>query len=136
MPLHLTPMFSASPERLFDAWTQPDLVERWLFKSDNNSIERVTIDLKCGGKFSILERADGETVDHFGEYFEIDRPHRLAFTLEVPSHFQGVSRVAIEFKPHTQGCEMDFKQDGVDPSLVEGAWRMMFTGLARVMLLA
>lgn len=134
LDLRLTPIFSASPEQLFNAWTQPSLMSQWLFKGDASRIERIDIDLRPGGKFFIRETANSEVIDHYGAYLEIDRPHRLAFTLEVPSHFKGVSRVTVDFKPGTAGCEMDFQQSGVEPAIVEASWRMMFSNLARVML--
>jgi uncharacterized protein YndB with AHSA1/START domain len=133
-PVHLTPIYQASAERLFNAWTDPDLMRLWLFKSETNTIERIDRELSVGGRFSILEKADGELIDHYGQYTEIDAPHRLGFWLEVPAHFKGRTEVVISFVQVSQGCEMNFVQTGVDPLLVEKSWRLMFLNLAGTLL--
>ena len=53
--LILSRFFSVEPYAVFDAWTKPELMKSWLFKSPDNEIISVKTDLKVGGKFSILE---------------------------------------------------------------------------------
>jgi len=132
--LVITPVFSSSAEDLFSAWTDPAVMRQWLFKGDDSEIESIAIDLAVGGRFSILERTRAGTIDHFGNYLSIDRPNLLSFTLEVPAHFPGTSQVEIGFRQVEAGCEMVFRQAGVDPEIVEGSWRRMFIALARVLL--
>ncbi|HKS18797.1 MAG TPA: SRPBCC family protein [Bradyrhizobium sp.] len=138
--LVITPVFQVPAEKLFCAWTDPAIIRQWLFKGDDSEIVRVELDLKAGGRFSIVEQTRDGTVDHFGNYVVIDRPHQLSFTLEVPRHFPGVSQVQLEFREAdattvaTAATEMVFQQTGVDPQIVEGRWRRMFTQLARVFL--
>ena len=79
----------------------------------------------AGGRYSIVEKADGREIDH-GEYTAIDPPHRLAFWLEVPVHFEGGTDIVVSFLTTWEGCEMSFIQTGVDASLVEKNWRTMF----------
>lgn len=135
--LVITPVFQVPAEKLFCAWTDPAIVSQWLFKGDDSEIVKVELDLVAGGRFSIVEQTRDDAIDHFGNYLVVDRPHRLCFTLEVPRHFSGVSQVQLEFKTAettTVATEMVFQQTGVDPPLVEGSWRRMFTQLARVFL--
>jgi uncharacterized protein YndB with AHSA1/START domain len=73
-PVHLNPIYKASAERLFEAWTSPRLMREWLFKGPINRIEHIERDLVVGGSFSILEDADGRKINHFGEYTEIASP--------------------------------------------------------------
>jgi uncharacterized protein YndB with AHSA1/START domain len=133
MTLQFSLLFSASREQLFDAWTRKDLVEQWLFKNDTNSL-RADLDPRPGGKFFILESDGGKVIDHFGEYLEVRRPERLAFTLAVPAHFQGQSRIELDFQTVTSDTEMHFMQTGVETDLVEAQWRMMFQNLTRLLL--
>jgi uncharacterized protein YndB with AHSA1/START domain len=81
----------ATPERVFAAWTDPAVMGQWLFVGPLSEIVQVRSDPRVGGRFSVLERPhDGSAdTDHFGEYLHITRPHRVAFTLEVPAHFPG-----------------------------------------------
>jgi uncharacterized protein YndB with AHSA1/START domain len=133
LPVRITSNFAATPEATFDAWLNPDIMRQWLFASPTNQILQVKTDPRVGGSFSILERNAGEEIDHFGEYLEIERPRRLRFTLEVPWHFPGVTRVSIDIAPTASGCVMEFIQTGVKRDVTEGSWREMFTTLAAVL---
>jgi len=106
----------------------------WLFKSPTNKIVRIDQTLTVGGRYSILEKADGREIDHYGEYTAIDPPHRLAFWLEAPVHFEGRTDIVVSFLPISEGCEMNLIQTGVDASVVEKNWRTMFQNLAGVLL--
>ncbi len=129
--MDLARVFTARPDAVFDAWIIPEVMRRWLFKSPSNEILEPEVDARAGGKFSILERAGGEEIDHFGTFERVDRPRRLIFTLEVPKHFPGVSRVTVDLEPTTDGALMRFTQTGVEREVTEGAWRDMFEALAR-----
>lgn len=127
--LILVYQFGVEPEVIFNAWTKPELMKAWLFKSPDNEIRSIKMDLKVGGKFSILELNNNEKIDHFGEYVEIEKPGKLVFTLEVPWHFSGISKVSIEIKATPEGCEMRFTQSGIDTSITKGSWEKMFENL-------
>lgn len=131
--LHLQYRFEVSAEAAFDAWVMPETVKLWLFTSAGNEIVDVHIDARDGGKFSILELNDGKKIDHFGEYFEVERPTRLAFTLEVPEHFKGVSYITVEIMKAENGCDLLFTQSGIDTSQTEENWRDMFNSLGNVL---
>lgn len=111
-------------------------MRQWLFKSANNDIVIPKYNLTEGGEYSILETtAENEKVDHFGNFITIIPSTRLSFTLEVPWHFQAVTKVEIEFiaideKQHTL---MDFLQTGVRPDIVEANWNEMFSNLDQVL---
>jgi len=132
--LQITPVFQVPAEKLFCAWTDPVLIGKWLFKGDDSEIVRVDLDLTVGGRFSIVEQTSDGTIDHFGNYLRIDKPHLLSFSLEVPKHFAGISQIQLEFRETEVGTEMIFQQTGVDPAIVEASWRRMFTQLARAFL--
>ena len=131
-PVRVTRPFAATRERVFDAWLEPDLVGRWLFAGPESGAAIVQIDPRPGGRFSILERAGGEDVDHVGEYEAIERPGRLVFTLEVPRHFAGVATVAIDIAGVEGGCELTLIQTGAAADGTEPGWRRMLDALARV----
>lgn len=76
--------FTASAERVFDAWLDPAMAREWMRQPfpglGRLDVRRVEIDPRVGGKFTFSDlRAEGEAV-HWGHYREIDRPRRLVFT--------------------------------------------------------
>lgn len=83
----VTHKFSASPQRVFDAWLDPEKVRIWWMLSAaaagrgaTETLERVQVDAQAGGAFSILVRRAGQLIDHTAAYEQIDRPRRLVFT--------------------------------------------------------
>lgn len=133
-PVRLRQSFATSPARLFSAWTEPNLMKRWMFIAPErrNQIYKVKVDLRAGGTYSILEWTGAEDIDHFGHYEEIDGPSHLVFTLSVPKHFAGRTRVRVDIESHEKGAALTFEQTGVDPHLVTKAWLDMFDALAGV----
>jgi uncharacterized protein YndB with AHSA1/START domain len=130
-PVYIEEYFNVSPDVVFDAWVNADTIKQWLFKGDNSHIVDVKIDLQKGGAFSITEKTDeGELIDHFGTYTEVNRPQKLSFTLETHKHFKEVTNVEITITPEGIGSDLIFQQTGVDPILGEDSWRKMFRALA------
>jgi uncharacterized protein YndB with AHSA1/START domain len=75
----ITRMFDAPAERVFDAWTTPELVRRWWgFETAEWLV--CDIDLRPGGTWRYLIRDRGMEVGFHGEFREIDRPRRLVST--------------------------------------------------------
>lgn len=72
--------FSASLERVFTAWTDPEVLACW-FGPPGFIVNRSIVDLQVGGEYDIeIQSPDGERIRHFGEYVEIDKPDKLVFT--------------------------------------------------------
>ena len=91
---------SAAPERIFDAWLEADEVRTFLFAGCRTGRAITTeIDARIGGAFRIARPWHGEVVEYSGEYLEIDRPHRLVFSLFVEKYAQWDDRVIVELAP-------------------------------------
>ena len=87
---------------MFDAWLDPASVGQWLFKTPDGVMEKVEIDARIGGGFTVVERRGTEVAEHFGEYIEIDRPRRLAF--DFWTNFSGErTRVIVTIAPDGDG---------------------------------
>jgi uncharacterized protein YndB with AHSA1/START domain len=131
----VTRRFSASPQRVFDAWLDSRTAGKWLFATARGQIVCVEIDACAGGWFYIVERRDGENVEHIGEYLEIVRPHRLVFTLSVEKYSLDFERVTIVFDPRGTGCELTLTHK-TKPDLarqVSHGWVRMLEELAAVL---
>jgi uncharacterized protein YndB with AHSA1/START domain len=130
--LHMTRRFDASPERLFDAWTDPNLVARWLFTSPTSETHSTELDVRVGGKWTIADRREGVDYRAIGEYLQVERPRRLVFTFGMPQFSPAFSRVTVEIAPDGPGSVMHFTQEDLPPEHIpatEEGWRAMFDAL-------
>jgi uncharacterized protein YndB with AHSA1/START domain len=105
--------FRTSPERVFDAWLDPEKAGKWLFATASGQMVRVEIDARIGGSFVFVDRRDGEDIEHVGKYLEIDRPRRLAFTFSVPKYSKESTRVTIDIVQLEVGCELTLLHENV-----------------------
>jgi len=125
--------FTASAERVFDAWLDPKTAGRWLFATPTGKMMRVEIDARVGGGFRFTDRREGEDIDHIGRYELIDRPRRLVFSFTVPKFSAQATRVTIDIAAQETGCELTLTHEGVLPDYTErtvGGWTMILLGLA------
>jgi len=90
---------TAPPERIFDAWLDAGQARAFLFADRMWDAISARIDARVGGDFRIVRQRDGEDVEYSGQYLEIDRPHRLLFSLFVEKYAQLDDRVILELAP-------------------------------------
>lgn len=132
--VRVTRRFSATPERVFDAWLDPGTAGQWLFATASGRMVRVEIDARVGGKFAFVDRREGENVEHVGAYLEIERPRRLVFTFAVPKFSPQATCVALDIAPLETGCALTLSHEGVLPeyaSRTEAGWATILDGLGR-----
>ena len=73
-------VFDAPRSMVFDAWTKPELLKRWLVRS-GWTFPICEIDLKVGGKYRWVWRSpDGKEMGMGGVYREIVRHERIVAT--------------------------------------------------------
>jgi uncharacterized protein YndB with AHSA1/START domain len=73
--------FAAPAEQVFDAWTSPAVMRRWLHCDPGWDTPVATVDLRVGGGIRVVMRStDGTEVVAQGRFTLIDRPHRLVMT--------------------------------------------------------
>lgn len=90
---------SAAPGRIFDALLDAEQARTFLFAGAIGEALSAEIDARVGGGFRIVRHRDGEAVEYSGQYLEIDRPHRLVFSLFVERYAQLDDRVIVELAP-------------------------------------
>jgi uncharacterized protein YndB with AHSA1/START domain len=77
----VTRVFDAPRELVFDAFTKPELVKRWLLGPPGISMPVCDIDLRVGGRFRYVWRLpNGNDMGMGGVFREIVRPERLVHT--------------------------------------------------------
>src|SRR5271156_248319 len=80
--LVMTRVFDAPRRLVFEAFTKPELVRRWLLGPDGWSMPVCEIDLRVGGSYRYVWRRDrdGTEMGMGGVYREIVVPERLVST--------------------------------------------------------
>ena len=77
----MTRVFDAPRSMVFDAWTKPELLMRWLGVRGGWTFAICEVDLKVGGTYRFVWRGpDGTEMGMGGVYREIMRPERLVAT--------------------------------------------------------
>lgn len=76
----ITRVFDAPRDLVFEAWTTPELVKRWLV-APGRTLEVCEIDLRVGGAYHFVWQGPGrKDVGMRGTYREIVAPERLVNT--------------------------------------------------------
>src|SRR5579862_3411705 len=74
----------ATAEEIFDLWTKPDLMVRWMSPFPGPVDCEASSDLRAGGRYSLVMSSEGSKREVTGTYVQIDRPRRLVFTWTGP----------------------------------------------------
>jgi uncharacterized protein YndB with AHSA1/START domain len=83
MPITVSVLVRATPERAWQAFTSPAAVTQWNFASPDWHCPRAENDLRPGGAFTYrMEARDGSFgFDLEGRFLEVAAPTRLRYTL-------------------------------------------------------
>jgi uncharacterized protein YndB with AHSA1/START domain len=77
----MTRVFDAPRNLVFDAYTKPELLKRWLGVFGGYSMPVCEVDLRVGGTYRFVWRGpDGAEMGVRGVYREVVRPERLVHT--------------------------------------------------------
>lgn len=76
--IHIERIFNAPRDRVWRAMTEPELLAQWWGRGNKVDIE--ASDLTPGGKWRMVEHADGGMYGFQGEYREINPPERIVMT--------------------------------------------------------
>lgn len=108
--LQITRVFDAPRERVFAAWKQPDLLQRWTGCKDTTKVE-VEMDFRVGGFLTqkMQIRGVGECVIK-GQYDEIIEPEKIAYHLDLGP---ATTRVVVEFIAQGDQTRMVLTQEGL-----------------------
>ena len=135
--VRVTHRYDAAPERVFDAWLDPELAGRFLFTTPTGQMIKAEIDPKVGGHFNFTDRRpDMGDVEHVGTYLAIERPRRLVFEFAVPAYEATRTTVTVEIAASGSGSELTLIHDGVFESYVtqtQQGWTMILGNLEKAL---
>jgi uncharacterized protein YndB with AHSA1/START domain len=114
--VQITRIFDAPRERVFAAWKQPELLQRWSGCNDSTRVD-VTMDFRVGGSFIQKLHISGKgeyTIT--GKYDEIVEPERIVYHVNLGP---ATTRVTVEFREQGQQTKVVLTQEGF-PDLTLG----------------
>jgi uncharacterized protein YndB with AHSA1/START domain len=80
--IEITRVFDAPPERVWREWTEPERFADWYGGPGFEvPLETVSMDVRMGGRWSLVMRGDGREIHWDGEYLDVSAPERLVFTV-------------------------------------------------------
>ena len=110
LTLTVSRRYHATRERVFDAWTDPEIMKQW-FSPEGVTNPAIDVDLRVGGTYRVeMLTPDGRRPVAVGTYQEINRPERLVFTWawenEADDAHTGQTLVTVEFLEHGDETEV------------------------------
>ena len=132
--VRLVRVLPAPTDEVFDAWTDSESLKQWLRPGPVIAAE-AELDVRIGGKFRIVLRTTDAEFVHWGEYREVERPHRLAFTWVSKGTRGEATLVTIRLRPlgpATTELELVHSELPDDESAAwhKGGWELALEQLA------
>ncbi|HXY37958.1 MAG TPA: protein kinase [Planctomycetaceae bacterium] len=108
--LNLQWTIHAPIEKVFEAWTKPDVMANWFAPTDDFVASSVEVDLRVGGNYRLDMRPKDspQVFMHRGQYCRIEAPRLLSFTWCPVSHGPNTpeTQVTIELRPNGNSTDM------------------------------
>ncbi|MDK2917038.1 MAG: hypothetical protein PWR25_1595 [Euryarchaeota archaeon] len=150
--LFIQRIFAASRDRVWKAWTDPELIARWWGPASFTGLD-FRVDLREGGRYLFgMRLPDGRDFWSTGVYREIVTGERLVFTDSfadaegnvVPASHYGMSGdwpqellVTVTFEEHDGETKMTLRHEGIpageDRDMTEAGWNESLDRLAELL---
>jgi uncharacterized protein YndB with AHSA1/START domain len=136
--LRMERTFQAPAEAVFDAWTSEEVIRRWWHTELGWDTAEAEVDLRVGGVVRVVMRDPSKDVEYGGggNYTEIERPTRLAFTWT----WDGDTRrtlIELDFEETDGSTTVSFTHSDLwDEEAVrshEDGWGKLFDNLERTL---
>jgi uncharacterized protein YndB with AHSA1/START domain len=137
--------FPTTPERVFDAFANPEKKRRWFFASEHSELQHHELDFKEGGterarmKFGPGTPIAGKTITNDGTYENIEPGKRIvtAYRMSLDGRPFSVSLATIEILPSATGTDLILTHQGAyfegadGPEMRKGGWVSLLDKLAK-----
>ncbi|MGA7362183.1 MAG: SRPBCC domain-containing protein [Candidatus Dormiibacterota bacterium] len=114
----------ASPEQVFDAFADRDQLTKWWWPNDF-TCPAAEVDLRVGGRYRLAMEWPDSIPDEarfshslVGEYYEIDRPHRLVMSGRAVNDEQGelfATLIEVTLEARDEGTALTIRQSYFEP---------------------
>jgi uncharacterized protein YndB with AHSA1/START domain len=125
------------PARMvFDAWTKPELFERWWApKSFPISLLSCEMDVRVGGRYRLVFGYEGSTMEFFGRYLEVTPHSRLVWTNDEGEHDETITTVTFDEDRGTTRVvvhDLHPSKEALDAAIASGSTSGMPEALAQL----
>lgn len=131
--IELRRVYPAAPERVFAAWTQPELLKRWWGVAEGYTTPLAEVDLQVGGwyRLGMLPPDRDDMIVISGEYRVIEPPERLVFSWEIESK-RGppvISTITLRFLKRDAGTELVLTHEFEGPKEMGASFKTGWEGM-------
>jgi uncharacterized protein YndB with AHSA1/START domain len=128
--------YNAPRERVFRAWTEPDLLKQWFLPAPGFTAPIAEVDLRVGGRFRIGIRSADRASIATGIYLQIQPPEKLVFTWAWDHEPEIETLVTLELIAAGDQTELvliheNFVKPEIRDDHIQG-WSACLTALGRV----
>lgn len=107
-------VLNASPQRVYQAWTDPALAQKFLSPGEVQ-IAEISLEVRVGGSYRIvMQKPGGERLVVGGVYREVVPERRLVMTWrweEDDPNDEYDTLLTVEFAPHGNGTALTLRHD-------------------------
>ena len=140
--LRMNRRFEAPRERVFEAWTSPEVLREWWRAGPDWETPEAEVDLRPGGSYrlSMRDTDKGETHTVVGEYREVQPPERLVYTWSWESNTDEMagsmdSVVTVDFREDGGATEVSLTHSGFSDERIRDmhahGWEACISNLER-----
>jgi uncharacterized protein YndB with AHSA1/START domain len=108
----------AGAEQIFDLWTKPDLMARWMSPFAGAVDCQASCDPRPGGAFSLVMSSEDSRREVSGVYVQVDRPRKLVFTWIGPLTNNVNTLVTVELNPRGEETELVLTHERLPTSAI------------------
>jgi len=133
----LSEHFNATPQQVWEAWTDASLLLRWFGSDPNGKGIQASLDVQPGSSYQVSFR-DSNGTEHtcHGQYAEVVPHKKLGFSWTWKSEPEVESFVTVELTPENNHTVMRFEHARVGTASAHNyaeGWRSTFVKLRRVL---
>lgn len=129
--------FSQTPEQLWEAWTDPEIIKLWFGSDPNGTGLDAVLDVRVGGTYAVtFANANGDEYTAQGIYQIVELHKKLLFTWGWKDEPHIKEMVAVQFQPESTGTLMTFEHLDIDANTshnYEKGWRTTFDKLEKAL---
>lgn len=100
--IHIERLIKHSPEQVYQAWTEIDLLKQWFMTSQRSNQEFIA-NVQENGKYRIVDKRNGKENTIEGKYEEIVENEYIKMTIGMPGLSDNDDIIEVEFVERESG---------------------------------